>query len=523
MVHSYSLPRSASSQLNFVGASTRAAVQFLAILLAFVLWLLPTPAAAASPHIYDVPNAGPPGSQVTTLGTGFDGNATIDIYFDTTHVDVVVTDKSGSFGMALRAPTIRQGGLAIQVPKDAVPGTHWITGVERITQLQAQVAFNVWADWPQFHLGPDRTGFNPYENVLSPQTVGDLAVSWTYAVGGLVFTSPTVANGVLYVGSVDWDNTLHALDASTGASLWSYPASPSVNEAAAVFKGVVYVSSCSGDHDALYALKASSGTLLWSYPLSCGSSPAVVDGMVYISSKANVHAVNASTGEQLWNIGIADGLSSPAVANGIAYVGSMDGNLYAMDAHTGALLWKFAVTPGKEIWAAPAVVNGMVYVTSSDDNIYALNASTGALIWKYATKGALAGSPAVANGVVYFGSCYPDDTVYALNASTGALVWKYGEGADVMSSPAVANGVVYFFSDRLYALNAATGEPLWQTTAVSSSASPAVVNGMVYLGSDDGNLYAFGLHNQQRSDRFRLPERPDPALLLPNGSLPPKK
>ena len=51
----------------------------------------------------------------------------------------------------------------------------------------------------------------------------------------------------------------------------------------------------------------------------------------------------------------------------------------------------------------------------------------------------------------------------------------------------------------------------------------AVVNGMVYLGSDDGNLYAFGLHNQQRSDRFRLPERPDPALLLPNGSLPPKK
>ena len=52
-------------------------------------------------------------------------------------------------------------------------------------------------------------------------------------------------------------------------------------------------------------------------------------------------------------------------------------------------------------------------------------------------------SPAVANGVVYFGS---DDNVYALNASTGAKLWSYATEA-VDSSPAVANGVVYFGSD----------------------------------------------------------------------------
>ena len=53
------------------------------------------------------------------------------------------TDNNGSFGMALKAPTIRQNGLTIQIPKDAVPGQHWITAVERITQLQAQVLFTV--------------------------------------------------------------------------------------------------------------------------------------------------------------------------------------------------------------------------------------------------------------------------------------------------------------------------------------------------------------------------------------------
>ena len=33
--------------------------------------------------------------------------------------------------------------------------------------------------------------------------------------------------------------------------------------------------------------------------------------------------------------------SSPAVANGVVYVGSSDGNLYALNASTGARLWNF--------------------------------------------------------------------------------------------------------------------------------------------------------------------------------------
>src|SRR5262249_30188199 len=44
-----------------------------------------------------------------------------------------------------------------------------------------------------------------------------------------------------------------------------------------------------------------------------------------------------------WNYQMADGLanSSPALANGVVYGGSEDGNLYAVNAATGALLWKY--------------------------------------------------------------------------------------------------------------------------------------------------------------------------------------
>ena len=57
--------------------------------------------------------------------------------------------------------------------------------------------------------------------------------------------------------------------------------------------------------------------------------------------------------------------------------------MYALNAGTGALLWKYATEDG--VYSSPAVANGVVYVGSDDDNLYALNASTGALLWKYTT------------------------------------------------------------------------------------------------------------------------------------------
>ena len=62
--------------------------------------------------------------------------------------------------------------------------------------------------------------------------------------------------------------------------------------------------------------------------------------------------------------------------------------------------------------SSPAVANGVVYVGSYDRHVYALNAGTGALLWKYQTGGS---SPAVANGVVYVGW---EDGVYAFGLTS---------------------------------------------------------------------------------------------------------
>jgi hypothetical protein len=63
-------------------------------------------------------------------------------------------------------------------------------------------------------------------------------------------------------------------------------------------------------------------------------------------------------------------LSSPAVSNGVIYVGSDDHNLYAIDAATGEEMWRF--TLDNRVYSSPIVSKGVVYVGSVNGNIYAI-------------------------------------------------------------------------------------------------------------------------------------------------------
>jgi outer membrane protein assembly factor BamB len=63
-----------------------------------------------------------------------------------------------------------------------------------------------------------------------------------------------VANGVVYVGS--FDGNVYALNASTGAELWSFPTGSYVTSSPAVANGVVYVGS---NNNNVYAFSLAGG------------------------------------------------------------------------------------------------------------------------------------------------------------------------------------------------------------------------------------------------------------------------
>src|SRR4026208_996825 len=54
-------------------------------------------------------------------------------------------------------------------------------------------------------------------------------------------------------------------------------------------------------------------------------------------------------------------IGSPAVANGVVYIGSTDGNLYALDQETGKQKWKFKTFASRQVTSSPTIANGLVY------------------------------------------------------------------------------------------------------------------------------------------------------------------
>ncbi len=363
----------------------------------------------------------------------------------------------------------------------------------------------------QFGFDAAHTRWNPYELIINTTDVNRVAPLWSYQTGSSIYSSPTVANSVVYVGSDD--GKFYAFDATchyTCQPLWSYQADNMVRSSPAVANGLIYVGSSNGRLYAFDATCHSACQPLWSYLTGDGisSSPAVASGVVYVGSHdGKLYAFDAtcrSTCQPLWSYQTGGPIdSSPAVANGIVYVGSFDSKFYAFDAacHSSCQpLWFYQT--GGSIFSSPAVAHGMVYIGSGGHEFYTFDATCRNAcqpLWFYVTNNEILSSPAVASGVVYVGSM--NGKFYAFDTTCRSMcqpLWSYQMGGGIFASPAVTNGVVYVGSHdgKLYAFDAtcrSTCQPLWSYQISSSiNSSPMVANGVVYVGTNDHLLYALG-------------------------------
>jgi outer membrane protein assembly factor BamB len=372
---------------------------------------------------------------------------------------------------------------------------------------------------------------------------------------------PMYGGGKLFIGSND--GFLRAYDAKTGTLLWKTPSSSMFFYGMSYIDGKVVFG---GLDNKMVAWDANTGKELWTYnPQTwCGQwamGTAVAYGMIYEHNQDTyVYAINATTGQMVWRakgpgIGYSNTLS---VAGGKVYVQmgeyqyrDFDTGAYAQpeyncyDAYTGQLLWSLPLENSAPnnyqcvaygnlylipTTSSPSVPGVWSYTGQSSDSGVSLGevwcigstpqdwamfmndpAHTGdgagptdlALRWTFPTDGQIYSSPAISNGVCYFGST--DSNIYAVDANNGAQKWAFNTTFPVVSSPAIANGKVYTGADSgsIYCIDAATGTQVWKTFAggitnnviwnsiavVQCRSSPVVVNNRVYVGALDGNLY----------------------------------
>ncbi len=304
----------------------------------------------------------------------------------------------------------------------------------------------------------------------------------------------------IYVPS---DDKLLAVHASTGEVAWTFHASGPV-QPPVVVDGVAYVVVSllpSYDSAVVYALNASDGSQRWHVQVNghiVQCTPAVGEGVVYVTSTSGVTALNASDGSQRWQVALTSNSSnpsSPTLANGLLFFGAgMAPNgalgsashqqyclcLYALRASDGAVVWTHPTSD--QVFDAPTVVDGIVYASEFADGLMALRASDGKLLWSQ--KGLHGtGSPTVVNGVIYVAG-YPQQ-IYAVSASDGRQLWQSREGEIGVSDGGltVSDGVVYAVDTGVVALRASDGTRLWRQGGGSNQPlllHPLVVEGVVF-------------------------------------------
>ena len=424
-------------------------------------------------------------------------------------------------------------------------------------------------DWTSFTLDSNDSRYQASSTITS-SNVGSLKEAWFFPANHSVTSTPVVQNGHVYFS--DWRGNVYSLNIANGLDdgpgnwdsnitrLLDLGSPFAISSTPDLSNGLVYVAgsplySTQANRTMLVALYQSNGQIAWSRVLRNGpggiySSPIDFNGLVYVgesdcherfpnrtlipgcsefakSNVGEVFAVNAMTGQSVWNFTTGNTLSGGGWGAGVWGSVVVDPSLNSIYFGTGN---SFQNTS-----SSCSTCSGYAY------SIVSLDATTGSRIWSYQVyKNWMAAQSAtfgdddfgstpnlfsiMKNGVPHeaIGLMIKSGTYYILDRVNGASLYNVsvqdssganvGVGGFIYPSgtvnpeiflPAGSGGVQAFAPSD-------SASPLWtvRTSGIMDGSEVALVPGAVLVGDGGGNLYAFNMSNGKTLLSEKLPNLP---------------
>jgi outer membrane protein assembly factor BamB len=365
----------------------------------------------------------------------------------------------------------------------------------------AQVTKTV--DWPYYGYDTQRTRYLPTKNVKPPFHSSE----WSFQAGKLLEFSPIVAKGTLYFQ--DKDALFYALSADKGKVEWKKQIGALGAASPAYSHGVVYAvtlqRAAGVDQGEALALRAKDGKLLWRFPLPGRSetSPVISGSNVIVGSESGgIYALDRRTGKPDWQVSTGGAVKGGlALDNGVLYGANYAGQVFALRASDGQYIWQSSTQGsslgrGGPVYSTPAVAFGRVYLGSIDTRVYSFDEATGDLLWSHSTGDWVYAAPAVADTpkaepTVYVGS--KDQTFYALDAKTGAVRWQKDLGGVILGAASVLGENVYVAAlgpnIGTFGFNAKTGKKTFESDL--GEYNPVISDGERLYLTGTSNVRAF--------------------------------
>ena len=246
---------------------------------------------------------------------------------------------------------------------------------------------------------------------------------WSFQTGDVIHSAPAVYDGKVYFGG--WDTYLHTLDIETGIEIWKSPTGKDtvyhnqtgIQSSPMIHDGILYF-GCRDSH--LYALDAVTGMLKWRYFNNfswINNTPVVMDSIIYYgtSDTHKLIGLHAVTGDSIMAIDLnAYIFSSPVIAGNRLYIGDFSGTLYSVDYMNHKIIWEFRTDGASKDTLHILKESGELNMDSL--MIYFKDGPTFRNNQKFMKAlfsiGSVLSTPAVDNGVVFFGSS--DGNLYAV-------------------------------------------------------------------------------------------------------------
>lgn len=276
-------------------------------------------------------------------------------------------------------------------------------------------------DWPMYNRDYKGHRYSPLKQV-DRGTVADLAPACIFQTGevGAFQASPLVYEGRLYITTGYFT---YAIDAATCEKLWEHEHVPEGPSGSPVNRGV-----------ALYDGKLFRGT-----------------------PDSHLIAIDAATGESLWDVWVADSSegyrlsAAPAAFGGKVFIGEggadvgATGHVYAFDADTGERLWTFNMIPEKGEPGFESWEDGIEYGGGSTWSHMTVDPAKGQVYVPIGNPGSSL------DGSVRPGANLFTNSIVVLDADTGGLNWHIQQVPhDVWDWDTAAPPVLYEAGDRSY-------------------------------------------------------------------------